>query len=169
MTFIVGLDPGKNGALALYSTMGREIHGVWPIPTLTVTKKQKSSTDIDWEAYCKALQGIRLTGPSLAVVELVHAMPGQGVSTMFSFGDNYGGQRQLLRYILGCRVERVAPHIWKRAMKIGADKDDAYREAQNRWPALALSWKTPRGRVLDGNCEAALLAAYGHQLLEAGK
>jgi len=169
VTFIVGLDPGKHGAIALYGTLSREIHGIWPVPTLTVTKKQKPSTDVDWEAYCGVLREIRLAGPSLAVVELVHAMPGQGVSTMFSFGDNYGGQRQLLRYILGCRVERVAPHIWKRAMKIGADKDDAYREAQNRWPALALSWKTPRGRVLDGNCEAALLAAYGHQLLEAGK
>ncbi len=168
MPVIIGIDPGKNGAIAAYDSATGAIGATWAMPQITVSRGKKRRDEVDWAAYAELLWQIKLNyAPSLLVVEQVHSMPRQGIASAFTFGDTYGGQRQLAIHILGCRIELVAPHTWKSAMRIGTALDDIYRAACNRWPGWA--WKTPRGRICHDLCEAALLAAYGHRLLEAGK
>ena len=50
---------------------------------------------------------------SRAVMELVHAMPGQGVCSMFSFGRASGVADGALAVCLACPVEEVFPQKWQ--------------------------------------------------------
>ncbi len=52
-------------------------------------------------------------GVSHAVIELVHAMPGQGVCSMFSFGRASGVADGALALCLACPVEAVSPQKWQ--------------------------------------------------------
>jgi hypothetical protein len=180
MSLIVGMDPGLHGALALYSAVTRTIIVAWEMPTLVLSKtKVRGSgkkTEIDWVAYCNILAEIRATYPSLLVVERVHAMPAkaggkavQGISSTFKFGETFGGQRELARHILGCRIEMAEPAVWKRAMKVGTTDDDIYRRAASIFPEAERYFRGPRGGVKDGICEASLIAGYGHKLLDADR
>ena len=181
MSLIVGIDPGLNGAIALYSTVTRKIILVWEMPTLTLSKtKVRNSgkkTEIDWVAYCGILREIKTTYPQLLVIERVHAMPArridgkatQGISSTFKFGETYGGQRELARHILGCRTEPAEPAAWKRKMKVGTENGDIYRRAASMFPEAERFFRGPRGGIKDGNCEASLLAAYGHTILDADR
>ena len=173
---VVGVDPGLHGAVAVLSF----IQGVPPyildiidMPTLAITKGAKNSTSIDWPEYVNILEGIRLFGPKLLVFEKVGAMMKQGVKqgtvSAFTFGATAGGQQQLARYILGCRMELAVPLTWKRTMKVGTADGDILTRTQNMFPGECNRWKTQRGRLLDGRCEAALLAAYGQYLMDVKK
>lgn len=173
---VVGVDPGLHGAVAVLSF----IQGVPPyildiidMPTLAITKGAKNSTSIDWPEYVNILEGIRLFGPKLLVFEKVGAMMKQGVKqgtvSAFTFGATAGGQQQLARYILGCRIELAVPLTWKRTMKVGTADGDILMRTQNYFPGEDNRWKTLRGRLLDGRCEAALLAAYGQYLMDVKK
>ena len=173
MSLIAGIDPGLHGALALYSAVTRKIILVWEMPTLILgkTKARGSSKkmEIDWVAYSKILAEVRTTYPALLVVERVHSMPQQGISTAFKFGDTFGGQRELARHILGCRLEMAEPAVWKRSMRVGTENDNIYHRAASLFPEAERFFRGPQGGIKDGNCEAALLAAYGHKLLDADR
>ena len=170
MTLIVGIDPGLHGAVALYGTDARDVLDVWDMPTLKLGKGSGNKTVLDEPAYRSLMGSLALTRPSLVIIEEVSASPQQGVVSAFTFGETYGLQRGLT-HLLGanCRLERVRPSTWKKAMKVGKEADDILRAATERWPSRGDMWKTSRGRICHDRCEAALLAAYGHQLLGAGK
>lgn len=73
---------------------------------------------------------------SRVVVENVHSMPKQGVSSSFRFGMGVGiihGVTGALRLPLSL----VAPTVWKSVHKIGADKEKARQLAIRSWPHLA--------------------------------
>jgi crossover junction endodeoxyribonuclease RuvC len=92
-----------------------------------------------------------------AVVEQVGAMPGQGVSSMFAFGQAYG---MVLGVLAGLYipVRTVTPASWKRAMKLNTGKDAARAEAARRWPQQAGEFRRVKD---DGKAEAALIALWG--------
>jgi crossover junction endodeoxyribonuclease RuvC len=79
--------------------------------------------------------------PCTAYLEAVSAMPGQGVSSMFSFGTSYGIVQGVLA-ALGIPVVLVRPVVWKsRAGLKGANKDLARTLAQRLYPGADLSRK----------------------------
>jgi hypothetical protein len=172
---VVGIDPGLHGAVAVLSFvqpgLPPYILDIFDMPTIAITKGAKNSTAVDWPEYVNILEGVRLFGPKLLVFEKVGAMMKQGVKqgtvSAFTFGATAGGQQQLARYILGCRMELAVPVVWKRTMKVGTADGDILTRTQYYFPGEDARWKTPRGRLLDGRCEAALLAAYGQYLMEA--
>ena len=93
------------------------------------------------------------------VVEHVSAMPGQGVTSCFSFGQNFG-------FILGLLsaydipYELVRPQKWKRLFSCTSDKNTSIAVAQRLFPGVDLR-RTPRClKPHDGVCEALLLAEY---------
>ncbi|NDC04371.1 MAG: hypothetical protein EBZ81_15760 [Betaproteobacteria bacterium] len=93
---------------------------------------------------------------TVAVVEQVNAMPGQGVSSMFSFGQAYG---VVLGVLAGLSIPATAvtPAIWKKALKLNSGKDAARAKAAQLWPSHAGEFKRVKD---DGRAEAALLAYY---------
>ena len=166
--YIVGIDPGKHGAVAVYSAPSRSLEDVSDIPLIKVTKKSKQFQEVDWFSYTQWLRQILLFWgkPLMLVVEKVGAMPKQGTASMFAFGDVSGAQRELARYILQPRCfENPVPGVWKRAMGLGTETGDILKKTESYFTQQSIRFRGPRGAILDGRCEAAMLAAYGHKLL----
>lgn len=92
----IGIDPGKSGGIAV---LNNSLACAWKIP--------KTERD------CQELfEELAATDGCFAYIEKVHAMPGQGVTSMFNFGRNYG----MLRAMLICNkipFESVKPQAWQ--------------------------------------------------------
>jgi crossover junction endodeoxyribonuclease RuvC len=101
---------------------------------------------------------IREHGPyAFAIVEQVSARPGQGVSSMFRFGQAYG---TILGVIgaLAIPVRHVSPARWKKALGLNSDGEASRARAIETWPNHAELF----ARKKDHNrAESALLGLYG--------
>lgn len=150
----MGVDPGAKGALALIDTEAWTL-ALTDMPTEVVSKGGKLATSPQGMARL-----IGLTAPDAVFVEEVHAMPGQGTVSMFSFGRAYG-------IVLGaacgsgCMLWPTPPQVWKTATKTPKDKAMAVTRAQQLFPCAYADFVGPRGGKKDGRAEAALLALYG--------
>lgn len=148
MTYI-GIDPGKKGGIALIDVResGERVVSVYPYADDTLKE------------VCGRLCGM----PTLCIVEKVSAMPKQGVTSTFHFGQSFG-------YILGvleaCRVpyQLVTPKTWKKHFGLTDDKKRSVETAKRLFPNTSLL-PTPKCRVeSDGMAEALLMALYGLRL-----
>lgn len=187
MTVIIGIDPGKSGAIAVKSD-GR--YSVFDIPTLTVIsgkgKNLKKSVDYDILALDKLIRCYSrydLSAPCYAVVERAEAVTYGATSargsyhnsaqTNFSKGRGYGIIEAVLQ-INGVPII-AAPYarVWKKGLgltdssKAYVDKKEASRlMALDLYPELAdrLSRKKDNGRA-----EALLLIEWLELQAQKGK
>jgi Holliday junction resolvasome RuvABC endonuclease subunit len=143
---IVGIDPGNNGGIAL-------LHGdrlIYADHLPVVGKTLSGHLLNNWFA------DIEPDTPAMVVVEQVHAMPRQGVSSTFAFGKAVG----IIEGVIAARglpVTYVTPQRWKKAMGVTADKNSSRQLAINLWPTEADLFR----RVKDADrAEAALIAEY---------
>jgi len=145
---ILGVDPGQNGGLALVED-GVLVNGI-RMPTL----KHRQKKVIDAGEVMMFLRG-RL---GLIVIESVHAMPKQGVSSSFQFGRSFGAIEALMQ-LQGAPIVYVTPSVWKKALGLSSDKQASIDAAHLRFgdPARRLI----RYKADDGIAEAALLAEWG--------
>jgi len=176
MRIHIGIDPGKLGACAIMGD-GMSMPAVTPMPL--------AGKVIDWSAMGewvneritdaqtntlrkRDLSMSELTDVSLwctATIEKAHAMPGQGVTSMFSFGETYGGWFGLMG-ALGIPLRIVTPQAWKRAILAGTSKDKAAAIAYVRraYPGVNLL-ATERSRTAhDGMADAVCIAEYGMRM-----
>ena len=144
---VLGVDPGITGAVALV----RDGHlAVEDIPTMGDGKRRiinaTGLADI-----------VRRWSPTLAILERVHAMPKQGVSSSFRFGQSLGTIEGVLATLI-ISVRYVTPAGWKRHYRLPADKDAARLAAIQRYPHIAdrLARKKDHNRA-----EALLIANWG--------
>lgn len=99
---------------------------------------------------------------AFVVVEHVNAMPGQGVTSCFSFGQNFGF---ILGLLTAFRIpyELVRPLKWKKEFSCTSDKNTSITVAQRLFPDVDLR-RTPQCRKPhDGICEALLMAEYARR------
>lgn len=143
MTYI-GIDPGKDGAMAL------------------IMDKTVTIIPFDERGYEIALETVR-GSEAVCCLERVGAMPGQGVTSMFKFGENFGYIRGLLQ-ANGIAYELVTPQKWKK--EFGAtDKNSAVTVCGRLFPSVSLL-RTPRcKKEHDGMAEALLMAEYARRKL----
>ncbi len=157
MTNIIGIDPGLTGAVAYLTPKDLQI---WDMPVLEVVVGKKKRKEVDEVTLSDILED--LTG--FVYLEKVWAVtrPGkpQGGAAMFSFGTGYGMIRGIIAAYQMQR-ELVPPNTWKSALKVRAGKDGSIMKAMELFPSYSGLWQTPRGRLLDGRAEAALIAYYG--------
>lgn len=116
----------------------------------------------DEAAYADALGGLK-GHRAICCLERVGAMPGQGVTSMFSFGENYGFIRGLLA---ASRIpyERVTPQKWKREFGI-TSKNQSVSVCMSLFPTVSL-FRTQRCKKQhDGMAEALLMAEYARRRL----
>tara|TARA_Y100001963_G_scaffold156936_1_gene251782 strand:- start:1232 stop:1684 length:453 start_codon:yes stop_codon:yes gene_type:complete len=148
---IIGIDPGFSGAIALYdpATNWLEIHD------MPVVKTPKGKMELMHSAVLDILKEDNAT----VWMEQVAARAGQGVSSMFRFGQGYGAlqmavtaNQHVLRY--------VPPSKWKAYFGIGSDKDVSRGLAQTRFPKCADKFARKKD---DGRAEASLIALYGSE------
>lgn len=146
----VGIDPGKSGALAvLYDDWGDNV-------VVRVIK-------FDSREYAQTLRD--LSGQrAKACLEHVGAMPGQGVTSMFNFGQNFGYIKGLLE-AFQIPYELVRPQKWKKAFGITGDKNSSIEVCKRLFPFAQLR-RTDRCRKDDdGKAEALLMAEYARRHL----
>lgn len=154
MKTIIGIDPGLTGGLA---ALGDEFQQIDIMPAVSAGTKNQ----IDEQGVVKWLLNFP---PQTARVylELVHAMPGQGVTSMFTFGCGWGVIRGILAG-MGYSYELIAPQSWKKVVMHGQTRGSEYQVASRIFPAA--DWlKTPRCTTPHmGKVEAALIAEYGRR------
>ena len=155
MSFIIGIDPGAAGAVAILEPDGSLVQ-VFDMPAVEVTVGGKAKRRISPEMLAAELRLYNVHGTT-AVVEQVGAMPGQGVSSMFAFGEAFGLAKGVLAG-LGIPVQSVPPARWKRSLGLNSGKDAARAKAAATWPQQAGEFKRVRD---DGKAEAALIALWG--------
>lgn len=152
---MIGIDPGLTGAIAVIDADG--LARVWDMPT--VGRGAKGRQTVNAAELAALLRGIMTeSGRVTAIVEDVAARPGQGVASMFRFGQSVGVVQGVLA-TLGIPAEYITPAKWKRtAGLIGCHKDASRARAIDLYPYLPLALKKHCGRA-----DALLIARYGHQ------
>lgn len=156
---VLGIDPGANGALAVLQD-GRLVE-ILDMPTTVVRRGSREVREVNGPLL-GALTA-KLGPVDAAYLELVGAMPGQGVSSMFAFGRAVGVVEGVLG-ALGIPVSKVPPQVWQRAMRVRGGKDGARERAMQLHPARAESFARKKD---DGRADAVLIAGYGHTELSS--
>lgn len=161
MVIVIGIDPGKNGAVAIHEPI-RDERKAWTVHDTPTAQMSKGKMDYLPAEMVRILRHPYAVCPDVIVaIENVHAMPGQGVTSMFSFGRGVGLWQGILA-ALQIPYELVEPATWKRQMKLPpkAEKGKSVQLAQQLLPGIADVFVGPRGGALDGRAEAALLALW---------
>lgn len=157
---VIGIDPGLGGALArLWPSEGRL--QIADMPTLTITRGGKARRVIDEYAVARLVDEWA-SSASCVWLERVGVMPGEGGVGAFSFGQGYG----LLRGICVANfltINDVLPQVWKRALAVKGDKDEARMRASALFPRHSGCWPLKKH---DGRAESALIALYGARQAE---
>jgi crossover junction endodeoxyribonuclease RuvC len=151
---VLGIDPGQTGAIAVFD--GERIEAVLDMPTMPRLHGQ--GQQVDPANLATALLDLRHGRNASAVLEAVSAMPGQGVSSTFRFGESVGVVLGVLG-ALQVPVRMVTPARWKRAAGLlGRDKDAARTLAIQLHPEVAvlLARKKDIGRA-----DAVCIARFG--------
>ena len=122
---IIGIDPGIAGAICFFKN--GEVLDVIDMPTMAEGKKNKRQVngrqifhEISSRIQNYSSKDIRV------VVEQVSAMPGQGVTSMFNFGQSYG----LIKGICAAMqlpIFFVRPTKWKKHFELINSQKDASR------------------------------------------
>ncbi|MDD4985227.1 MAG: hypothetical protein PHQ43_05475 [Dehalococcoidales bacterium] len=151
MKIRIGCDPGLSGSLAVLGD-NLECLAVYDMPIMSLGKSRHQVNAAELSKLLKPWQDQKPT----IYLEQVSAMPGQGVSSMFSFGCSYG----MVQGIIGALeipMVLVRPAAWKkRAGLLGKPKDAARTLAQQLFPGQALGRKKDIGRA-----DALLIARFG--------
>lgn len=153
----IGVDVGLSGAIAILAD--GDFCDVADMPTAGRGKAGRQCVNsAQLAAYLREHVAAHPGASVLAAVEQVGAMPGQGVSSIFRFGQSYGCVLGVLA-ALRIPVVQVTPQVWKRAHGlIGADKDASRGIAIERYPDAPLARKRDNGRA-----DAILIAAWAYR------
>jgi crossover junction endodeoxyribonuclease RuvC len=151
---IIGIDPGKEGAIALID--GHHLMHVFDMPLL----KLKKGTKVCGHTLHAHLAELLHPYPpiDLALIENVHATPQMGVTSAFDFGRSFA-MAEMAIISRGIRLEYVQPQTWKKALGLNADKSSSLALARAKWPD-GDSFKLKKH---EGRAEAALIAEYGRR------
>jgi len=152
---IIGIDPGISGSICFLED-GR-ILDVLEMPTMAEGKKNKKQVNGS-QIYNEILNKINKIQKQdvRVVIEQVSAMPGQGVTSMFNFGQSFGilkgicSAMQLPMYF-------VRPAKWKKYFGlINSEKDASRTKAIEMFPYFS----SYLSKKKDANKADAILIAY---------
>ena len=151
---IIGVDPGINGAISIIEN--KKIIEVYDTPTMIDGKKNKRQIN---GAQVTNIFKERLNGEKevVVVVEHVNAMPGQGVTSMFNFGQSFGVIKGICA-ALNLPIYFVRPSKWKKHFNlIKTNKDASRTKVIEAYPEIS----SKLHRKKDSNrAEAILIALY---------
>lgn len=159
---IIGIDPGCSGALVAMHDDGT-LFDTLLMPTIKIGTKSRvnGAAVAAWVAKVREHRKV----PCHAFLEQVGAMPGQGVSSMFTFGHAAGLVEGVVTGA-GIPLTLVTPQAWKKkAGLIGQDKDAARSRAIQLYPGCRLLDLKGKGQAI---ADAILIARYGIWLAGSG-
>jgi len=149
---VLGIDVGLNGAIAIVE--GDQLIEVHDMPTFTVERNAKNKRMVNAAELARL---IRQSAPASAYLERLSAMPGQGVTSMFSMGQSLGVVLGILA-ALDIPTTTIPPRTWQKAIDVPQGKDGSRYRAAQLFPAHAAKFARVKD---DGRSDAALIAAYG--------
>ena len=131
---IVGIDPGLSGAIAILEN--NKVLSIFEMPVMPEGKKNKRQ--INSAQLVKILKDNISSNDEISVViEQVNAMPGQGVTSMFNFGQTFGAIKGICA-ALELPIFFVRPSKWKKHFElINASKDASRTKAIEMYPKLS--------------------------------
>ena len=163
--FIIGIDPGISGAISFFDN--GVIKEVIDMPTMTDGKKNKKQVNGSqiFNEISKRIREIDKKDVKV-VIEQVSAMPGQGVTSMFNFGQSFGilkgicSAMQLPMYF-------VRPAKWKKYFNlINSEKDASRTKAIEIFPYFSINLS----RKKDSNkADAILIASFYYETYKSDK
>ena len=150
----IGIDPGLSGAVAFIHES--DSVAFIDMPVFATKKGKKFRNEIDLYALQQELAARSAGHESHLCIEAQSSRPGQGVSSTFTIGKNYGlllGMIETMRM----RYEVVWPAAWKKAVMagMGDGKSESIIVATRLYPGVADDLR----RVKDHNRADALLIA----------
>tara|TARA_B100001059_G_C17764829_1_gene544992 strand:- start:40 stop:531 length:492 start_codon:yes stop_codon:yes gene_type:complete len=131
---IIGIDPGLSGAIAILEN--KNVLNLFEMPVMTEGKKNKRQLN---SAFLVNLIKENITNEedTVVVVEQVNAMPGQGVTSMFNFGQTFGAIKGICA-ALELPIFFVRPSKWKKHFDlINSSKDASRTKAIEMYPKLS--------------------------------
>ena len=155
---IIGIDPGISGSICFFEN-GKIIEAI-EMPVMTEGKKNKKQVN-GAQIYNEFLKRINKKEDEIRVViEQVSAMPGQGVTSMFNFGQSFG----ILKGICSAMqlpMFFVRPAKWKKYYNlINSQKDASRTRAIEIFPYFS----TQLSKKKDSNkADAILIASFYYE------
>ena len=156
---IIGIDPGITGSICFFED--GKILDVVEMPTMTEGKKNKKQVNGS-QIYSEIKKRIEKIDKKdiKVIIEQVSAMPGQGVTSMFNFGQSYGilkgmcSAMQLPMYF-------VRPAKWKKYFNlINSEKDASRTKAIEIFPYFSSNLAKKK----DSNkADAILIASFYYE------
>ena len=162
---IIGIDPGISGSICFFKD-GR-ILDVVEMPTMAEGKKNKRQVNGSQIYNEISKRIIKIEKQDIRVViEQVSAMPGQGVTSMFNFGQSFG----ILKGICSAMklpMYFVRPAKWKKYFGlINSEKDASRTRAIEMFPYFS----SQLSKKKDSNkADAILIASFYHETYKFGE
>ena len=151
---IFGIDPGISGAISVLEN--KKVIEVFDMPTMIDGKKNKKQ--VNGAQVTNIIKGRLDVEKEIAVVvEHVNAMPGQGVTSMFNFGQSFGVIKGICS-ALGLPIYFVRPTKWKKYFNlIKTNKEASRTKVIEVYPEIS----SKLSRKKDSNkADAILIARY---------
>jgi len=148
---LMSIDPGLSGAIAVF--IDDVLIDIVDTPTHELTRNNKTKRQISASALASIFTQHH---PDHVVVEKVTAMPGNGATSMFSFGRSFG----LIEGIVGAYelpATYVMPAVWTKGIGRGLGKDASRARACELYPAHQQKFARVKD---DGRADAVLIGAW---------
>ena len=131
---IIGIDPGLSGAIAVLDN--NKVLKIYDMPVMAEGKKNKRQLN-SAQLVNIIKENIENREEINVVVEQVNAMPGQGVTSMFNFGQTFGAIKGVCA-ALNLPVFFIRPSKWKKYFElINSSKDSSRTKAIEMYPSIA--------------------------------
>ena len=154
MSYVIGIDPGINGAIAIFRD--GVLHRLIDMPTLELDSGKTKKRHISAAGLATILNVFISDADCHVVTERVTARPGQGVTSMFNFGRSAGIIEGVVAALLIPNTY-VTPQAWTKAVGRAAGKDASRMRAMELFPSKADLFKRAKD---DGRADAALVAYW---------
>ena len=153
---IIGIDPGISGAICFFEN--GEVKNIIDMPSMAEGKKNKRQINGN-QLFNEIKNNIKNISKSniCVVVEQVSAMPGQGVTSMFNFGQSFGVIKGICS-AMQLPIYFVRPAKWKKYFNlIKTEKEASRTKAIEIFPYIS----SKLSKKKDSNkAEAILIASY---------
>ena len=131
---IIGIDPGLGGAIAILED--KKVLDLFEMPVMAEGKKNKKQLN-SAQLVNILKNNIENETETAIVVEQVNAMPGQGVTSMFNFGQSFGAIKGVSA-ALNLPIFFVRPSKWKKYFELlNSSKDASRTKVIEMYPSLS--------------------------------
>ena len=162
---IISIDPGISGAICFFQN--GEVKDVIDMPTMAEGKKNKRQVNGHqiYNEFSNRIKKYNIQNINV-VVEQVSAMPGQGVTSMFNFGQSFGVIKGICA-AMQLPIYFVRPAKWKKYFElINTQKDASRTKAIQMFPKISsiLSKKKDSNKA-----DAILIASFYENFIKSNK